>query len=75
MEQRILDFIKKNAKEVGIEVEKDTVVSETIDSITFVKMVVALETEFNFEFDDEMLSFSNFETIGQLVDYVKAHSE
>ena len=75
MEQRILDFIKKNAKEVGIEVEKDTVVSETIDSITFVKMVVALETEFNFEFDDEMLSFSNYETIGQLVDYVKAHSE
>ena len=38
-------------------------------------MVVALETEFNFEFDDEMLSFSNFKTIGQLVDYVKAQSE
>ena len=75
MEERILEFIKKNAKEVGIEVEKDTVISETIDSITFVEMVVALETEFNFEFDDEMLSFSNFETIGQLVDYVKAHSE
>lgn len=75
MEERILEFIKKNVKEVGIEVEKDTAISETIDSITFVEMVVALEAEFNFEFDDEMLSLSNFETIGQLMDYVKSHCE
>ncbi len=75
MEETIFEFIKENVKGTGIEVQIDSVTSESIDSITFVKMVVALETEFDFEFDDEMLSVAKFETIGQLVEYVKARIE
>jgi acyl-CoA synthetase (AMP-forming)/AMP-acid ligase II/acyl carrier protein len=43
-----------------------------IDSITFIKAVVALEGEFDFEFDDEMLLISKFPTIKSIVDYVES---
>lgn len=43
-----------------------------IDSITFVKIVVALEVEFDFEFDDEMLLITKFPTIKAMVDYVES---
>ena len=42
-----------------------------VDSITFVTLVVALEGEFNFEFDDEMLLISAFPTIKSIIDYVE----
>lgn len=40
------------------------------DSITFIKIIVALETEFDFEFEDEKLLFSAFSTIQSMIDYV-----
>jgi amino acid adenylation domain-containing protein len=41
-----------------------------IDSITSIKIVVALEGEFDFEFDDEMLLITAFPTIKSMVEYV-----
>lgn len=43
-----------------------------VDSITFIKIVVALESEFNFEFDDEMLLITAFSAIGSVVNYVES---
>lgn len=43
-----------------------------IDSITFIKVIVALEGEFNFEFDDEMLLITAFPTIRTMVEYVES---
>lgn len=43
-----------------------------IDSITFIKIVVALESEFDFEFDDEMLLITKFPTIKKMIDYVES---
>lgn len=42
-----------------------------VDSITFIKIVVALESEFNFEFDDEMLLITAFPTIISMIKYVE----
>ena len=42
-----------------------------IDSISFIKTVVLLESEFDFEFDDEMLLVKKFPTIRSMVDYVE----
>lgn len=42
-----------------------------IDSITFVQIIVALENEFDFEFDEEMLFIEKFPTIKSLVEYVE----
>jgi len=43
-----------------------------LDSITFVKIIVALEAEFNFEFDDEMLLITKFPTVKSMVEYVES---
>jgi len=42
-----------------------------IDSVTFIKIVLALENEFDFEFDDEMLLITNFPKVRTLVEYVE----
>ena len=43
-----------------------------VESITFIKIIVALELEFDFEFDDEMLLITNFSTLKSMVDYVES---
>lgn len=46
-----------------------------LDSIKFIGIVVALEEEFKFEFDDKELFIEEFPTIKSIIDYVetKAH--
>lgn len=46
--------------------------STVIDSITFIKTVVALEGEFDFEFDDDMLLITWFPTVRSMVEYVES---
>ena len=41
------------------------------NSITLIQLVVNIEGEFNFEFDDAMLGFENLIIFKHLVDYVK----
>ncbi|MCX7748511.1 MAG: acyl carrier protein [Clostridia bacterium] len=43
-----------------------------INSVDFVKMVIALESEFGFEFDDDDVSFNRFKNLGDLVSYIEA---
>lgn len=43
-----------------------------VDSITFIKIIVALEGEFDFEFDDEMLLITAFPTIKSMLEYVES---
>ena len=43
-----------------------------LDSITFIKIVVALEGEFGFEFDDDMLLITKFPTVQSMVEYVES---
>ena len=51
----------------------ETSLSEAgVDSITFVTLVIALEGEFNFEWDDEMLLITAFSTIRSMVEYVES---
>lgn len=38
----------------------------------YIKIVVALEGEFDFEFDDEMLLITAFPTIKSIIDYVES---
>jgi amino acid adenylation domain-containing protein len=43
-----------------------------LNSITFIKTIVALEREFDFEFDDEMLLITKFPTVKSMVEYVES---
>lgn len=42
-----------------------------INSINFIKIVIALESEFDIEFDDEMLDNTMFYSFENIVSYVK----
>lgn len=46
-----------------------------LDSINFVKLVIALEAEFDFEFDDDKLLISEFPTVLSLVEYVEEKTQ
>ena len=43
-----------------------------LDSITFIKTVVDLECEFDFEFDDEMLLITKFPKVESMVEYIES---
>jgi len=42
-----------------------------IDSVTFIKLVVVLETMLQVKFDTKMMKVSNFVTVNELINYVK----
>jgi len=72
--QKILNIILRNSKELGsVEAPLDLKLSTVgLDSISFIKVIAALEEEFDFDFDDEMLLMTNFLTIGAILNYVSA---
>jgi len=43
-----------------------------LDSLNFIRVVVALEEEFGFEFDDEMMIVDSFSTIHSMIEYVES---
>ena len=43
-----------------------------LDSLTFIKLVINLESEFDFEFDDEMLLITVFPKLETMVEYVES---
>jgi acyl carrier protein len=69
MEEKVLNIIKQNCPDMVFDVNSNFTVMG-VDSITFIKIIVALEQEFGFEFDDEMLLFSAFPTIETMINYV-----
>ena len=42
-----------------------------VNSISFIKIIVSIETEFGFEFSDEDLVYNIFPTLESLVSYVR----
>ena len=51
--------------------ENDNLNKLRMNSISFIKMVIDLEREFNFEFEDEALNYSKFTSLNLLCDYVE----
>jgi len=45
-------------------------VNLNMDSITFIKLIIAIETEFNVEFNDDALLIEKYETVKDMNDYV-----
>ena len=71
--QKAFGVIKSTLAPKNEDVTLETSLGEVgVDSITFVTLVVALEGEFNFEFDDEMLLITAFPTIKSMIDYVES---
>lgn len=71
-----LTHIVKENSEIAGQLKKLTMETNLkdlgIDSISFVKIVVAIETEFEIEFEDEQLDANEFTTLSALVAYVES---
>jgi len=74
IQKRAFNIIVSNLSEKSsfdISLNKD-INSIGLDSITFIKIVVAFEGEFDFEFDDEMLLITKFTTVKSMIEYVES---
>ena len=46
-----------------------------MDSLRFINMIVALESAYGFEFDDEYLSYERLATVKDIADYVQSKTK
>lgn len=71
---KLQDIIQKNTQIAGVTLEEfdleDAIASIGINSIGFVRIVVAIETEFDFEFDDDYLDPTRFQSINDIIEYI-----
>lgn len=74
IEEKVLNVIKAMTnEEVNNNIFMDTEFAEVgIDSILFIKIIVALEGEFGTEFDDDILLMIRFSNIGEFVSYLES---
>lgn len=73
IQKRIFEVITENLDSKIDVVTLDTAFAGIgIDSITFIKIVIALEGEFDFEFDDEMLLITKYPTVKSMIEYVQS---
>ena len=73
IEERVLKIIANNIS-ISSYSEIDTsanLANIGVDSISFIRIVVSIEREFDFEFDDEMLVITYFPTVKAIIDYVR----
>lgn len=43
----------------------------SISSVDYIKIIIDIENDFNFEFDDEDLAPGKFQTINSMIDYIE----
>ena len=78
LRNEIIDIIKENSSYPEVEGylnENDDLTEIGLDSISFIKIIVALEQNYDIEFDDISLDFSNFDSFNKLCDFVKESIE
>lgn len=72
VEHEIIKVMRKAGKlpdNIGL----DTTFKELeIESITFITIIVEIEDYFEIEFDDENMILSNYEAVGDFVNYVES---
>ena len=66
---RLLHHIKLFLDEKKIK-EEDQLIDLGINSIDYIKIVLVLESEFGFEFDDEALDMNNISNVRLLYQYI-----
>jgi len=75
IELKIREIVSKNI-ELSLPIDQisntDDLTTLGMNSISVIKVIVAIESEYGFEFADEDLNVDNFRAINNLVSYVKA---
>ena len=75
IENRVIEIVQTNIENQRV-IDVEARFSElSINSIEFIKIVIELEAEFDFEFKDNKLLFSEFQTVQSMIDYVLKRTE
>lgn len=74
VKERLIKVIGKLARKGDICISDNTNLNEDIgiDSVDFIKLIVEIETEFDFIFDDEYMNYELLNSFGQLCVYVES---
>lgn len=72
------DTIKQKVREIiegisGQKYDEDDIDLRRFDSIIFIQVIMAIEEEYDFEFDEEVLSFENLSSVEKIVDCMINH--
>jgi len=70
MRERILEVIKNFNEELIEDLDKDLLASEMLDSFDVVKLVIALENEFDMEIDEDYVTPENFQTVNSIINAI-----
>lgn len=74
LENKLKEVMKKTI-DLAIPIEQVSTDSQLlligINSFLFIRLVVVIENEFGFEFDDECLDYNKFKTLSDLIIYVE----
>lgn len=73
--QAVINIFKNNASELEDIPDDAKLIDLGINSITFIRIIVELESYFNFEFEDEDLDYKNFEYIDDVCRYIANKTE
>lgn len=68
--EKILELIKMNSNNKVIE-NSSEIIDIISNSLEFIKVIVAIEKAFDIEFEDEVLNAQSFQTVENIVEYVK----
>jgi len=72
IEKRVISVFEDILElEPGTVKMEQTFEEREVDSILFIRLVVQCETEFNIQFEDEMLLITKFPDVGTFVEYVQ----
>ena len=70
METKIINIVQ-NECVMGEIITSKTVISDlSLDSLSFISIIVEIEKTFNIEFDVETLDKNNWNTVGDIIEYV-----
>lgn len=70
MEDKIIDIIKGECA-LDEDITIDTYISDlSLDSLSFIRIIVEIENTFNIEFDIETLDKKAWNTVGDIIEYV-----
>lgn len=73
IQQKVIEFINEIIMNIEVQITLNTeMTSIGLDSILFVRLVIAIEEEFGFEFDDEMMAYTTLKTVGDFIEYVES---
>lgn len=74
MQDKIIDIIKSECA-LDEEITIDTHISDlSLDSLSFISIIVEIEDTFNIEFDIETLDIKTWNTVGDITRYVMRES-